>query len=97
MKRQPVINASCDYPAAVLKGVIEHDDGTAYFGSLGGYARYLDVAVELGWIFGTVKPTATPLGRRVYRQARLDGLPRIKGSRAYLWNWSRIHLLAKRG
>lgn len=81
------------FPLAVLKGTIEHDDGTAYFGSLMGYRFYRNEAFRHGWITypavsdSTSKLVATARGRELYVLLRLDTLPNQQGSRAYMWKW----------
>lgn len=89
----PAPNTTHDYmfPAAILKGIIEHDDGSAYFGSLLGYADYRDTAIKLGWVtHGPRRLAATPLGHAVYVEAHLDRLPQRRHSRAYAWNWDNV-------
>ena len=71
-----------DYAVVVLKGVIEHQDCGAYFGSFGALGHYTDVAQERGWLDGDRK--ATPLGREVYLNRKLNLLP--KSGRAYMWS-----------
>jgi hypothetical protein len=84
--------SQCDFPAAILKGVVEKDDGTAYFGSLGAFTYYENQAIDRGWVTRgpQYRMSATPKGHKVYREAKLDMLPH-KG-RAYMWNWSDIDL-----
>lgn len=76
------------FPLAILKGIIEHDDGTAYFGSLGGYLEHKRQAIELGWIEDD-EPEChiTLLGHDIYVRCKLSDLPTKRLSRAYMWNW----------
>lgn len=87
----PAPNATRDhiFPAAVLKGAIEHGDGTAYFGSLLAYETHRMTAAALGWVTldATGRPCPTDRGRAVYVEARLDALPKRQFSRAYAWDW----------
>ena len=81
------------FPATVLKGVVENDNGTAYFASLGGYLIHRRVAEQFGWITVTNEvEEATDFGHEVYKNAHLDALSR-KG-RAYLWDWTVIDAAA---
>lgn len=81
----------CDFRLVIVKGLIEHHDGTAYFGSLGGYATYYAQAEELGWIARVEeRDVVTDRGREVYHWTRLAELPKQLGRRAYLWDWSTV-------
>ena len=92
----------CDFAAVVLKGLVEHQDPSAYFGSTGGVGYHSGEAEERGWIVRDARgfPLAsTPAGRAHYVASGLDklgprapegwadGKPR-RFSRAYLWDWS---------
>ncbi len=100
----------CDFPAAILKGVLEHNDGTSYFGSLGGYLHYKDVAIERGWVVeGDVSKMldgsmhilkdliVTDKGREVYQSSGLASLPNVMFSRAYMWDWSAVKFSVEEG
>jgi hypothetical protein len=81
-----------DFPLfelALLKGLVEHNDGTAYFGSLGGYQTYLSNARTLGWVSQSEegKDLPTESGRLAYGQYDLSGFTNKMFSRAYTWNW----------
>lgn len=81
----------CDFRLAIVKGLVEHDDGTTYFGRLGGYMAHLRAAEEAGWVRRVEdRETLTEAGREVYTRCRLSTLPNLVGRRAYLWNWSEI-------
>lgn len=74
---------------AILKGVIEANDTSKHFGSLGAHTYWCDKTVELGLIaVATQGPPRTfqptPLGRWVY-----DALPPLHAfrSRCAAWNW----------
>ena len=77
----------CDFPAAILKGLVEKGDGTSYFGSLIAYDSYKKSATDRGWI---THDEVTPEGHRVYTEAGLATLPCY--GRAYMWDWSQIDL-----
>ena len=75
----------CFFPAAVLKGVIEHQDGTAFFGSLGGYLEYVEQAIQRGWLVRVETPaeqTTTPklIKFRIKYAATEKGVLHHKGS-----------------
>lgn len=77
----------CDYPATIVKGLIEHGDGHVYFASFGGYPTYLAMAQTMGWVSGDKE--VTEAGKAMYEAERLDLLPQ-KGDRAYLWDWGAL-------
>ena len=88
----PAPSTTRDYmfPAAILKGIIEHDDGSVYFGSLLGYTGHCDLAIKLDWVARgrrSQRLVATHFGHGVYAEARLDALPKRQFSRAYAWDW----------
>jgi hypothetical protein len=74
------------FPLAVLKGVIEQNDGSAYFGSLIGYPVWLEETRALGLIEQTElgRFGASALGQSIYDQG-LQHLP--KRGRAVGWAW----------
>lgn len=84
------------FQAAVLKGAIEHGDGTAYFGSLLAYAEHKAGAIKLGWVETVEEPeraqrlVPTPKGQQVYTEVGLAKFTKVKFSRAYGWDWSKI-------
>lgn len=86
----------CDFALAIVKGLVEHDDGKAYFGSLMGYATHEKDAIDRGYACigpkpierGTVTIQTTRLtdaGRAIYVELGLGRLP--KSGRAYAWDW----------
>jgi hypothetical protein len=79
-------STAVDFPAAVLKGLIEHRDPGAYFGSTGALHMWRTVAKKRGWI--TDGDTITESGKRHYAESGLEALPKTPNRRAYLWNWS---------
>lgn len=89
-RASPLLTQHYMYPAAILKGVIEHNDGTSYFGSLIGFQHHRAAAVGLGWITRGRKPRATAHGQAVYADAGLAALPTKRLSRAYAWNWDKV-------
>lgn len=93
----------CDFVLAIVKGLVEHDDGATYFASLMGYQRYEAEGIRLGWLvrgpkmcrdgdteFVIESTRLTDAGRVVYADRHLDRLPNGKGLRAYFWDWSVI-------
>jgi hypothetical protein len=70
---------------AALKGVMEHGDAGAYFGSLLGLGIHVQEAQALGLLDDKWNPTDR--GREVYAAKNLQDLPTTKLSRAYLWDW----------
>jgi len=94
--------SQCDFVLAIVKGIVEHDDGCAYFGSLLGYSHHEAQGIARGLLTrgpkqcadgggGTMTIEATRLtdaGRAAYTTFRLDLLPQKYGSRAYMWEWS---------
>lgn len=82
-------SASVDFPAAVLKGLVEHNDAASYFGSTGALLTWLAIAEGRGWITGVKGPrVVTAAGRKHYDESGLEQLPKIRDRRAYMWNWS---------
>jgi hypothetical protein len=79
----------CSFPLAIVKGLIEHQDGTAYFGSTMGYSEHLRQAIEAGLVeTPDGGPTrATERGRQEYEREGLAQLPTRMYSRAYMWDW----------
>lgn len=73
------------FHVAILKGIIEHNDGTTYFGSMMGYKYHEDVAITEGLISNDGK-SPTKHGLAMYDEWQLVKLPN-KG-RAYMWDWS---------
>lgn len=94
--------AQCDFVLAIVKGIVEHNDGCAYFGSLGGYRHWEEQGTKRGLLTRGLKECAdggggvftieatrlTDAGRAAYDTFRLDLLPQKYGSRAYMWDWS---------
>lgn len=84
------------FELAILKGIIEHEDGTAYFGATGAYSHHFLGAVEKGWVEDTAtgeKEKVTDLGRQEYERLGLAKLPQREGSRAYMWNWKDVEAI----
>lgn len=81
---------------AVLKGCVEHNDGTFYFASLGGYLHHQRVALERGWVAQPdetqISKQPTDLGRELYERLNLGQFPQKEGARAYTWDWGKIPL-----
>jgi uncharacterized protein YjhX (UPF0386 family) len=79
----------CSFPLAIVKGLIEHQDGTAYFGSTMGYGEHLRQTIEAGLVESPDgRPTrVTERGRQEYEREGLAQLPTRKLSRAYMWDW----------
>lgn len=82
-----------DFVVVVLKGVIDHRDAGAYFGSTMNLGNYVNEAIRRRWIkrcrirkqgmlVNSYK--ATKEGRAEYRKRKLEELP-IYG-RAYMWD-----------
>jgi hypothetical protein len=70
---------------ATLKGVIEHNDAGAYFGSLYSLPMFVDQCIEEGWLSQDEK--ATEKGRAAYVQYKLDKFSQTAGHRWYFWDW----------
>lgn len=80
---------TCDYVAAIVKGLYEHKDGTAYFGSLIGYSYYFEQAVSRGLVERAGSSVElTDGGNKFYFEERLARFPKRRGSRANQWNWA---------
>jgi hypothetical protein len=78
-------NSELKFKLVVLKGIIEKDDGAAYFGSLIGYPMWVEEARAIGLIEKSRGMLiATSLGLAVYHLG-LDLLP--KRGRAVNWTW----------
>lgn len=75
-----------DFTAALLKGVVEHGDPAAYFGSRSAMRHWGSAALKAGWLTEEGKPTL--LGRRHYTESGLSQLPQERGARAYDWDWT---------
>jgi hypothetical protein len=76
----------CDQALALLKGLVDHDDGLRYFGSTLNYAAYLAGATRRGWVDDAGDPTQA--GCDEYVRLGLYDLPDT--GRYYLWDWSAI-------
>lgn len=81
----------CSFPLAIVKGLIEHQDGTAYFGSTMGYGEHLRQAIEAGLVEHPDGEPAkeTERGQQEYEREGLAQLPTRKFSRAYMWDWTK--------
>lgn len=93
----PGRNTHALFALAVLKGVVEHQTGTAYFSSFLGYPVYVRYCAHQGWVTtrtedGLEHLTVTDLGLKVYREMNLERFPQKEGSRAYAWNWKGVVL-----
>lgn len=77
------------FEMAIVKGLIEHGEGSVYFGSVGGYRFYCQSAEDMGWlrILSDNNLEITEFGRIMYERERLAALPNKVGSRAYMWRW----------
>lgn len=94
----------CDFALAIVKGLVEHDDGHAYFGSSVGYRHFEAKAIARGHVVrGTVLRDGggghmfecegtilTDAGRAAYARLHLDRLPQINNRRAEHWDWTVI-------
>ncbi len=94
----------CDFALAIVKGLIEHNDGGAYFGSLMGYRHHEADGIKRGLLtrgpkqidmggghMETIEATRlTDAGRKEYDARCLHRLPTHYGSRAYMWKWNVI-------
>lgn len=80
------LTGACDFPAAILKGIIEHGDATRYFGSLGGFSYYKEQAQARKLIDADAAPTETGLDYYISRGLWL--LP--DSGRAYMWRWDEL-------
>lgn len=60
--------------AAIVKGLIEHNDGTRYFGSTMSFTGHLEDAVKFGYVTDVKKRKVTPLGKEWYERC-LKQLP----------------------
>jgi hypothetical protein len=84
-----------NFAAAIVKGLVEHNDGTSYFGSLMGYQDHLADARARGWV--DLDGKLTEVGRALYDKADLAKLPNKKFSRAYSWDWSGVSISTDKG
>lgn len=83
------MNRDVDFPLAIVKGLVEHGDGTAYFASLIGYQSHRAEAITRGLVTTDgQEERLTDAGRKAYQEHGLDRLP--KRGRAYLWDWSGV-------
>lgn len=94
----------CDFALAIVKGLVEHDDGHAYFGSSMAYTHFEAIAIARGHVVrgpkefdgggGTMflleASRLTDAGRAVYAELGLDRLPQLAGRRAEYWRWDII-------
>ena len=97
----PGTMGDCDFVLAIVKGIVEHDDGGAYFGSLMGYKGHEAAGIERGLLtrgpkecdgggghkFVIEATRLTDAGKLAYTTERLDQYPKTYGSRAYMWKW----------
>lgn len=83
------------FELAIVKGLVEHNDPTAYFGSLGGFGVHCASAVRKEWVTlpTPYRPELTPVGSKIYEAMQLSSLPNQQLSRASLWNWDHIRKL----
>ena len=83
------MNRDVDFALAIVKGLVEHQDGVVYFASLIGYRAHVGEAVARGFIATDgQEERLTDAGRKAYQEHGLDRLPRR--GRAYLWDWSGV-------
>lgn len=75
----------CDFRLAIVKGLVEHNDGTYYFGSTAAYNSHYHMAYQAGLV--TIDKKVTDAGVEAYSVEKLDKLP--KTGRAYAWDWSK--------
>lgn len=98
----------CNFAAVILKGLIEHNDSRAYFGSILGWVNYMNEAYENGWVT-TGAGKVTEAGKEHYTSSGLarvgpwdhrdwkEGMKPNKYSRAYMWDWSPYNPEEKNG
>lgn len=85
----------CDFPALILKGLIEHNDRAAYLGSKGAVVYYTRVAVERVWVLSRIGPNRMPLftptlaGLRHYETSGLKGFSNSPTIRPTSWEWGK--------
>lgn len=60
--------------AAIVKGLMEHKDGTRYFGSTMSFTSHLADAIKFGYVTDAEKRKVTPLGKEWYERC-LKELP----------------------
>lgn len=83
------MNRDVDFALAIVKGLVEHGDGAAYFASLIGYQSHRAEAITRGLVTTDgQEERLTDAGRKAYQEHGLDRLPRR--GRAYLWDWSGV-------
>jgi hypothetical protein len=63
------------FSAAIIKGLVEHDDGTRFFGSTMAYTFHVENAVKRGYLSNSQSVSA--LGREWYEQC-LKQLPQTR-------------------
>lgn len=91
---------NCDFALAIVKGLVEHDDGHAYFGSLLGYRAHEQDGIQRGLLIRGPKvcrdgdqefileaTRLTDAGRKAYDELHLERLPNKAYGRAYFWDW----------
>ncbi len=76
----------------MLKGLIEHDNGAAYFYTMLGYSGTLNRVRESGWATDTWPPELTEAGTKAYKDMKLSKLPKTRYSDARGWNWDKAQL-----
>lgn len=75
------------FTAAIVKGMIEHNDAKRYFGSLLAFKDHLRVAQDCGVVIGEGREiSVTELGRAWYEDKKMNELSE---TRAYLWSLER--------
>lgn len=71
------------FVAAIVKGLVEHNDARRHFGSLLDFSSHMEKARKLGVVVGEGEDVSvTEKGREWYEQKKLCDLPQ---GRAYMW------------
>lgn len=93
------VDSDTQFCLAVLRGAVEHQDGSMFFGSLGAYRHWLNAAVKRGWVVESTRlhktekdlvvgcQVATDLGRQVYESS---GVGQFSQGRFSGWDWSKV-------
>jgi hypothetical protein len=77
-----------DFAAVYVKGLIEQNDPSAYFGSTLSLKEWGNTAIARGWV--SVTGEVTEKGYLMYRSSGVGDLPKVYLQRAYFWDWSKV-------
>jgi len=94
--------AELDWALVIVKGLVEHDDGSFYFHSLMAYRQHEADAIARGYVvrgpkvcldnggapFEIEATRLTDAGRDIYRACGLERLPQGPHTTAMFWKWS---------